>query len=252
MARGFYRTAAYGTVAVMLAMLLVLSVAVPAEASWFLRRWYDPDVSEPAPEPPAPEPEPPAPEPDPAPSTPTYTGGWARRWLSPPDDAAPPVDADDGQQEEVSDPPPADPPSDGHYFSSHYPSSRVRASDEWELLRLVNEERAERGLGSLQVDPRVTDAARAKVWDIIENNYFAHQSPTYGSPWDMLREAGIPFIYAGENLAKAGNIWVVHYRLMNSSGHRANILNPRFTHVGIGVMNGQYSGVVVAQIFVGR
>ncbi|MFO8060318.1 MAG: CAP domain-containing protein, partial [Bacillota bacterium] len=60
------------------------------------------------------------------------------------------------------------------------------------------------------------------------------------------------FVYAGENLAKAGSVYVCHYRLMESSGHRANILNSRFTHIGIGVLTGQPSGVVVTQLFVGR
>ena len=264
MAKGLHRTLVHAAVAVIMAMLLVASVAVPAEASWFFERWYNPDpeppVSDPAPEPPAPEPpapEPPVSEPDSEPSTPTYVGGWARRWLSPPDTSPPPVD-DPGvtdppaQPAPPADPPPADPPSSGHYFSSDYPSSRVRASNEWEMLDLVNKERTDRGLNPLQVDPRLTDAARAKSWDIIDNNYFAHHSPTYGSPWDMLREAQIPFVRAGENLGKAGNVWVVHARLMNSSGHRSNILSPNFTHVGIGIMTGQPSGVVVTQIFVGR
>ncbi len=242
------------SVALIVALCLVLVIAVPADASWFFERWYQP-APEPSPEP-APEPDPdPTPEPDsdpPSEPTPIYGGGYARRWLTPPAEPAPPPDED--TQPPVDDPPAQDPVDDSQaaYYSSHYPQSRVRASDETELLRMVNEERESVGLKPLTLDQDLVHLARAKAWDIIDNNYFAHQSPTYGSVWDMMRRANIPFVYAGENLARAGNVWVVHYRLMNSSGHRQNILRDRYTHVGIAVLRAEPSGVMAVQVFVGR
>lgn len=234
------------SVALIMALCLVLAMAVPADASWFFERWYRP-APEPAPEPapdPAPEPEPDPPS-DPAP---VYGGGYARRWLNPPTEPTPPPEED--TRPPVEAPPVQDPT--GAYYASHYPQSRVRASDEVELLRMVNQERQAVGLAPLTLDQDLVHLARAKAWDIIDNNYFAHESPTYGSVWDMMRRANIPFVYAGENLARAGNVWVVHYRLMNSSGHRRNILRDRYTHVGIAVLRAEPSGVVAVQVFVGR
>ncbi len=163
-------------------------------------------------------------------------------WLIPPDlDAGPPRQAEADRRRTIT------PGAAGDY-----PSSWVRKSDEENLLWLMNGERAAAGLPQLTVDLRLQDLARAKAWDIIDNGYFAHHSPTHGSPWDHLREAQVPFVYAGENLATAGNVWVVHRRLMQSPGHQANILNRIYIHVGNGVLDGRPSGVVVAQIFVGR
>lgn len=235
------------SIALIMALCLVMIMAVPADASWFFDRWYRPAPDTPS------EPEPdPAPEPDPpsAPA-PVYGGGYAGRWLNPPAQPVPSPSPDEETRPPVPEDPTGDDRGDAHY-ASHYPQSRVRVSDEAELLRMVNEERASVGLHPLTLDQDLVHLARAKAWDIIDNNYFAHQSPTYGSVWDMMRRANIPFVYAGENLARAGNVWVVHYRLMNSSGHRQNILRDRYTHVGIAVLRAEPSGVVAVQVFVGR
>lgn len=69
------------------------------------------------------------------------------------------------------------------------------------MIDLVNQERAKAGLPALQVDLELVKLARMKGQDMIDKNYFAHQSPTYGSPFDMMRNAGVKFTYAGENLA---------------------------------------------------
>ena len=79
------------------------------------------------------------------------------------------------------------------------------------------------GLAPLQVDMELVRLARLKSQDMIEHNYFSHQSPTYGSPFDMMRAAGITYRLAGENLAGAPTVERAHTSLMNSSGHRANI-----------------------------
>lgn len=108
-----------------------------------------------------------------------------------------------------------------------------------EVVRLVNEERAAAGLGPLQVHAGLTKVAMDKAKDMYHNNYFSHQSPTYGSPFDMMRSYGISFRYAGENIAKGQRSpQEVMTAWMNSSGHRANILSQNFTHIGVAYYNG--------------
>lgn len=113
-----------------------------------------------------------------------------------------------------------------------------------EVLRLVNVERAKNGLGALSMNSALAKTATLKSQDMAKNNYFSHTSPTYGSPFDMMKQFGISYRTAGENIAmgqtspaQVMNGW------MNSPGHRANILNGSFTKIGVGVAqnaNGQY------------
>lgn len=123
---------------------------------------------------------------------------------------------------------------------------------EAETVRLVNEERAKAGLAPLVVDPELTRLARLKSADMIEKNYFSHYSPTYGSPFDMMKAAGISYRIAGENLAGARSVISAHEGLMASSGHRANILREAFTHIGVGVVRGGPYGYMFTQMFIGR
>ncbi len=124
--------------------------------------------------------------------------------------------------------------------------------NEQEMLRLVNGERSKRGLDPLEVDLNVTEVARNKSQDIIDNSYFSHFSPTYGSPFSMLKSFGVKYIYAGENLAGNSTVNDAHKALMNSKGHKENILNPDFTHIGIGVKEGAKHGKIFTQLFIGR
>ena len=94
------------------------------------------------------------------------------------------------------------------------------------MLELINRDRLAHGLQPLQADMHLTRLARLKSQDIVDNNYFDHRSPTYGTAFDMFRANGIIFIRGGENLSKAGSVQVSHLRLMNSPNHRANLLNP--------------------------
>lgn len=121
--------------------------------------------------------------------------------------------------------------------------------DEILMLQLINEERAKSGLKPLQPMAKLNELAQLKSKDIIENNYFSHISPTYGSFASMVYNAGVAFRSVGENLAKARNAQHAFSLFMASSGHRANILNPNFTHVGLGVLPDKY-GVVVTQLFI--
>ena len=108
-------------------------------------------------------------------------------------------------------------------------------SYEKEVVRLVNVERTSRGLKALEQDWQLARVARYKSQDMKDNSYFSHTSPTYGSPFNMMKSFGISYRTAGENIARGQktpaavvNAW------MNSSGHRANILNSSFTHIGVG------------------
>lgn len=123
--------------------------------------------------------------------------------------------------------------------------------DERQMLNLVNQERAAAGLRPLQADMALVRLARMKARDMIDKGYFAHQSPTYGSPFEMLRGAGIDYSYAGENLAGAPAVDSAHENLMNSPGHRANILNADYTRAGIGVVEGGPYGKMFVQLFTG-
>jgi len=128
-------------------------------------------------------------------------------------------------------------------------NSRPRPDLEKQMLDLVNRERVAAGLKPLQADPELTEVARQHSADMFARGYFAHDTPEGVSPFDRMRAANIRFITAGENLALAPTIPVAHTGLMNSPGHRANILRPEFGRVGIGVMDGGMRGLMVSQEF---
>lgn len=122
-------------------------------------------------------------------------------------------------------------------------------SYEQEVIRLVNVERAKAGLGALTEDWQLSRVARYKSQDMHDRGYFSHTSPTYGSPFDMMRSFGVTYRSAGENIAMGYatpaavvNAW------MNSAGHRANILNASFTKIGVGYVS---SGNYWTQMFTG-
>ena len=112
-------------------------------------------------------------------------------------------------------------------------------SFEQEVIRLVNEIRVENGLKELTYDWELGRVARYKSQDMKDNAYFSHTSPVYGSPFQMIRNFGISFRSAGENIAKGySSPQTVVNGWMNSSGHRANILNANYTHIGVGYVSG--------------
>ncbi len=120
---------------------------------------------------------------------------------------------------------------------------------EAQMLELVNRERAAAGLKPLAPDPDLTLVARAHSTDMFARGYFAHVSPEGLSPFDRMTEAGVKFRTAGENLALAPTLQLAHTGLMNSPGHRANILRPEFGRLGIGIMDGGFRGIMVSQEF---
>ena len=131
-------------------------------------------------------------------------------------------------------------------------TTAASTSVEQQLLNLVNAERARAGLPPLRLDPVLSDLARLKSGDMVALNYFGHYSPTYGYPYSMEYRAGIRARYMGaENIAAAATVQMAHALLMASPGHRRNILDPRFTDVGLGVASGRW-GLVITQLFIGR
>lgn len=111
-----------------------------------------------------------------------------------------------------------------------------------EVIRLVNEIRKENGLNQLKADWELSRVARYKSQDMKDNKYFSHTSPVYGSPFEMIRNFGISYKSAGENIARGQKTpQAVVDGWMNSSGHRANILNKNYTKIGVGyVADGNY------------
>lgn len=126
------------------------------------------------------------------------------------------------------------------------------SSDELEVFNLINEQRNNNGLPSLKIDNEVQRVARIKVQDMADNNYFSHTSPTYGSPFDMLKSFKISYKTAGENIAGNSSNSSAVTAWMNSSGHKANILNSSFNYTGIGVVNSKTYGKIYVQMFIGK
>jgi len=110
-----------------------------------------------------------------------------------------------------------------------------------QVLNLVNQERSKAGLGSLSMSEELSKMAMVKAQDMYNNNYFDHNSPTHGSPFDMMKEFGITYNSAGENIAKGQTTPTqVMNEWMNSPGHKANILNSSYTHIGISYYNKEW------------
>lgn len=119
-----------------------------------------------------------------------------------------------------------------------------------QVIDLTNAQRSKNGLPALKADAQLSGVAQKKSVDMQQNNYFSHTSPTYGSPFDMMRDFGVTYKSAGENIAQGQrtpqevvNAW------MNSEGHRRNILSTSFTHIGVGY---EKSGNHWTQMFIGK
>lgn len=126
---------------------------------------------------------------------------------------------------------------------------RPRPDLEAAMLELINRERAASGLKSLEADPEMTTVARKHSIDMFARGYFSHYTPENKSPSDRLLEDAVRYTIAGENLAIAPTLSIAHTGLMNSPGHRANILRPQFGRVGIGILDGGRRGIMVSQEF---
>jgi uncharacterized YkwD family protein len=119
-----------------------------------------------------------------------------------------------------------------------------------QVIELTNRERARAGLPALKLDAQLSSVAQKKSEDMQQNHYFSHTSPTYGSPFDMMRDFGVTYKTAGENIAQGQRTpQEVVTAWMNSPGHRANILNRQFTHIGVGF---EQAGNHWTQMFIGK
>lgn len=123
------------------------------------------------------------------------------------------------------------------------------ASFENQLINLVNRERESRNLQSLSIDSTLTKIARGHSGDMFERGYFAHNTPEGKNVSDRAIEGSYIFLVIGENLAYAPSVELAHKGLMDSEGHRKNILSPDFNKIGIGIMDGGVYGLMVTQVF---
>ena len=142
--------------------------------------------------------------------------------------------------------------SSGNSSSNSGTQTSNMNSDEKEVFDLINKQRTNTGLDALKNDSEIQRVARIKAQDMVYNNYFSHTSPTYGSPFDMLKSFKISYKTAGENIAGNSSNSSAVTAWMNSSGHKANILNSNFNYTGIGVVNSPKYGKMYVQLFIGK
>ena len=124
--------------------------------------------------------------------------------------------------------------------------------DEQEVFDLINEQRTAAGLAALQWNDDVQNIARIKAQDMVKNGYFSHTSPTYGTPFEMMKNFGITYKAAGENIAGNSTNQGAVTAWMNSAGHKANILSNNYNYTGIGVVKSSTYGKVYVQMFIGK
>jgi len=129
------------------------------------------------------------------------------------------------------------------------PAITAITADEQLMVDLINKERVAAGVNPVKLDLRLASVGRAKANDLKANNYFDHTSPTYGSPWTMMQQVGLTVGWAGENISGNKTVEGSMASLMQSPGHKANILDPRFTHVGVGIAYGSAYGNLYVQEF---
>ncbi len=128
-------------------------------------------------------------------------------------------------------------------------NAKPRPDLEAQMLGLINEERAKEGLPPLAADTALTRVARAHSHDMFVRGYFAHVTPDGITPADRVRAAGIRYLITGENLALGPTLQICHTGLMNSPGHKANILHKSYGRAGIGILDGGLRGLMVSQEF---
>lgn len=130
------------------------------------------------------------------------------------------------------------------------PAAGQLTPEEKQLIDLINKERSNNGVGALAADMELMKVARTKAMDMSQNNYFSHYSPTYGSPFDMMRQFGITFKAAAENIAGNQTVQGAVAAWMKSSGHRTNILNGTYNYTGVGIAKSNKYGYVMVQQFI--
>lgn len=124
--------------------------------------------------------------------------------------------------------------------------------DENELLNLINAEREKNNLSAFKIDESLQNVARLKAQDLVENNYFSHISPTYGTPFEMLRNNQISYKTASENIAGNPSISGALDSWLNSDSHKKNILSNDYNYTGLAVVDSIAYGKIIVQLFVGK
>lgn len=124
-------------------------------------------------------------------------------------------------------------------------------SDENELLSLINEERQKNNLPAFQIDEKLQNVARLKAEDLVQNNYFSHISPVYGTPFEMLKSNSINYKTASENIAGNNNISDAVTSWLSSDAHKKNILSNDYNYTGIAVVDSIAYGKIIVELFVG-
>ncbi len=121
-----------------------------------------------------------------------------------------------------------------------------------EVIALINQARIENGLSPLSVDELLQATAQTKAKDMVDNNYFSHTSPTYGSPFQMMQNAGVLYKTAGENIAGNSSIQAAVTSWLNSPSHKENILSNAYNYLGVGVEKSDTYGYVIVVMFIGK
>jgi len=162
----------------------------------------------------------------------------------------PPATPEPTQPGEPTQPTQPTPPAEEEPDEEQPDDTAGPTDQENQLISLINSERRKNDLPPLRVNSELSRVAGIKAQDMVDNNYFSHNSPTYGSPFDMMNEFGIKYQYAGENIARNTSVSRAHEALMNSAGHRRNILSPHFTDIGVGIREAE-RGYIYVEMFIG-
>lgn len=125
-------------------------------------------------------------------------------------------------------------------------------NDESELLSLINNERQKNNLSDLQIDESLQNVARLKAKDLVDNNYFSHISPTYGTPFEMLKNNHVAYKTASENIAGNSDISSAVQSWLNSESHKENILSNDYNYTGIAVVDSIAYGKIIVELFIGK
>ena len=144
---------------------------------------------------------------------------------------------------------PAHKPQEQVALPPQTPSPAFDEGAETAMLALLNQERGRLGLSPLIWDPQIAAIARAHSQDMLVRGYFSHINPEGEAPWDRLRRGGVPFAMTGENIVQVPTVSLAHQYVMNSEGHRRNILSPAFSRIGIGIIDGGTGGKLFTQCF---
>lgn len=140
--------------------------------------------------------------------------------------------------------------NNSQYFIKEMEISELN-DEQLEVFEMINNNRKENGLQELKPSIELQKCAEIKAKDIVEKQYFSHYSPTYGTPFDLMKQQGISYSIAGENLAGNINSKNAVEAWMNSDSHRENILEERFKYTGIAILDSKVYGKVFVQMFIG-